>query len=145
MGNWEKFKDELFPDQDVKGMDVEGVGKNLPLTQEAIDWYRNMNIMVTPAMKNLKGKTRVFNDDAASKQFKESTTQFADSVDDIIAGTATKGGSGLDNARGNRGDNNTFNTTIEITTTADPEEIEKVLEDKIDHIYEKTLNKRGRN
>ena len=51
MGDWQSKEFELFGENQginkVSGYDVEGVGKNLPLAQAAVDWYKQMGAVVT--------------------------------------------------------------------------------------------------
>lgn len=117
VGEWQKFADK-FPD--AKAMDVtfanDKVVKNLPLTEEAIEFYRNINKnMVTPTI-DAKGTGR-------GNNVFQSGSQNADLIENIKNDV-------------------TVNNTI--TTTVDREEVKQILEEELAQTYEKVLNKRPR-
>jgi hypothetical protein len=86
MGDWERFAEQLFPNQDVKGYDIGGIDdvrKNIPLTEAAAQYYRDLGVEVIPHLE--KGSGRF---DSATTTFSTATQQFADTVADIKAGKA---------------------------------------------------------
>ena len=97
MGNWEKFAEQLFPNQDVKGYDIGGIDdvrKNIPLTEAAAQYYRDLGVEVIPHLE--KGSGRF---DSATTTFSTATQQFADTVADIKAGEAGNQGVGSEDPR----------------------------------------------
>ena len=83
MGDWKRFAEQLFPNQDVKGYDIAGMGDNIPLTQAAVDFYRELGHQVIPSLKDGSGRF-----DSGVSTFSTATQQFADTVASIQAGEA---------------------------------------------------------
>ena len=83
MGDWQRFAEQLFPNQDVKGYDIAGMGDNIPLTQAAVDFYRELGHQVIPSLKDGSGRF-----DSGVSTFSTATQQFADTVASIQAGEA---------------------------------------------------------
>ena len=139
MGDWKRFAEELFPNQDVKGYNVSGVGENLPLTQAAADFYRELGHQVIPSLKEGSGRF-----DSGVSTFSTATQQFADTVASIQAGEAGNQGVGSEDKRGDK----VKHTIIVIddggnsTLTGDgitPED-----QDDVDAALEATQYKRGK-
>jgi len=94
MGDWQRFAEQLFPNQDVKGYNVSGIGDNLPLTQAAADFYRELGHQVIPTLKEGSGRF-----DSSVSTFSKATQQFADKVGEISVGAAGNKGVGREDPR----------------------------------------------
>ena len=138
MGDWQRFAEQLFPNQDVKGYDIAGMGDNIPLTQAAVDFYRELGHQVIPSLKDGSGRF-----DSGVSTFSTATQQFADTVASIQAGEA-----GNTERVGGEDPRSQKKTIIVIdnsgnsTTTGDgitPED-----QDDVDAALEATQYKRGR-
>ena len=141
MGDWQRFAEQLFPNQDVKGWDIGGKDdsrKNIPLTQEAVDYYRKLGVQVVP---HLDSAGRRF--ETSTNTFSTATQQFAATVGKIGSGASING-----NQQDARSDRGTDKKIIIITTEGDvtngTSDLSPEDQDDADAALESTKYKRGR-
>ena len=141
MGDWQRFAEQLFPNQDVKGWDIGGKDdsrKNIPLTQEAVDYYRKLGVQVVP---HLDSAGRRF--ETSTNTFSTATQQFAATVGKICSGASING-----NQQDARSDRGTDKKIIIITTEGDvtngTSDLSPEDQDDADAALESTQYKRGR-
>ncbi len=90
VGDWQKHEFDMFGKNEginkVSGWDVEGVGKNLPLAQAAVDWYRQMGAVVTATTGKSNYERNFGSSPATDIQYSQmgATTQSIQNMDNVM-------------------------------------------------------------
>ena len=90
IGDWQKHEFDIFGKNEginkVSGYDVEGVGKNLPLAQAAVDWYKQMGAVVTATTGKSNFERNFGSSPATDIQYSQmgATTQSIQNMDNVM-------------------------------------------------------------